>query len=141
MTEPENVADLWASMAVELAPTRLDLSDPAALFRSSGFEPDAAEVEVLTTEAQRVIINWARQSGKTTVVACRAAWRAQSHRGQTVVIVAGRQEQAKHLLRACRRFSGRDSSASGTMTELSIRFRNDSHVVVVPASDTARGWC
>jgi hypothetical protein len=63
----------------------------------------------------------------------------QSRPGSTAVICAGRQEQAKHLLRACRRFSGRGSSATGTATELTIRYANGSEILVVPASDTARG--
>jgi hypothetical protein len=139
MTETENVTDLWASLATSLAPKAIDLTDPVALFRSGGLEPDPAQVEVLTTTAQRLVLLWARQSGKTTATACRAAHLAQSRPGSTAVICAGRQEQAKHLLKACRRFSGRGSSASGTMTELTIRYRNQSEIVVIPASDTARG--
>jgi hypothetical protein len=137
LTEP--VADLWDALAAELAPKALALADPVALFRSAGLEPDPAQVEVLTTSAPRVILNWARQSGKTTAVACRAAWLCQARPGSTAVICAGRQEQAKHLLRACRRFSGRGSSATGTATELTIRYANGSEILVVPASDTARG--
>lgn len=140
MSDDLDVADYWQSLASELVPTRLELTDPVAMFKSASLEPDAAQVEIMSTVAPRVILNWSRQSGKTTAVSCRAAHLAQSRRGISVVICAGRQEQGKHLLRACRRFSGRGSSASGTSTELTIRYPStDSRILVVPASDTARG--
>jgi hypothetical protein len=124
----------------ELAPKTVDLADPCSLFRSSGMQPDPAQVEILTTAAPRVAILWARQAGKTASVSCRSAHLAQSRREATVVICAGRVDQSKHLLRACRRFSGRGATATGTATELTIRYpATDSRILVVPASDTARG--
>jgi hypothetical protein len=124
----------------EVAPKSVDLADPVAMFKSGlGVEPDPWQREVLVSDAPRIILLWARQSGKTTVVSAKASWLAQSRAQTTVVICSGRVEQAKHLLRSCRRFSAKGSSVSATSTELTIRFRNQSELVVVPASDTARG--
>ncbi len=129
-----------AAFRDELAPTSLDLRDPVALFRSAGIgEPDPQQVEILLSDAPRIALLWARQSGKSTVVSAKASWLAQSRAQSTVVIASGRVEQSKHLLRIVRRFSAKGASLSATSTELRIRYRNGSEVTIVPASDTARG--
>ncbi len=50
--------------------------DPAVFCLAAGLVPDDWQARVLRSCDYRILLNWSRQSGKSTVVAVLAAWTA-----------------------------------------------------------------
>lgn len=69
-----------------------------------GFRPDEAQARVLTTKAQRVIVNCTRQWGKSTVVALRAVWEALAGPERLVLVVSRSERQSWEFVRKTRQF-------------------------------------
>jgi hypothetical protein len=136
------MTDYFDEAAEAIAPRRLRMTDPVSFFRSAGFEPDPMQAEVLRSEAPRLILNVARQSGKSRVAGALAAWHAQSWPRQTVLLAAARQEQAKELLAKARQacnFGAATEPYAGS--HLVLTFGNGSRIIAVPTVDaTVRGY-
>jgi hypothetical protein len=73
-------------------PSAVDLAECA------GFVPDPWQRDVLTSIADRVLLNCSRQSGKTSVVALLAVHEAISRPGSLTLMVAPTQRQAAEPL-------------------------------------------
>ena len=123
-----------ADFAESFAPRELDLGDPVRFFESAGRQADEMQAQVLTSPAQRLIVNASRQSGKSEAAAARGAYRCLTRRDQTVLMLAPTQRQAGELLAKARRSCTFGQLKGWDATTLEMRFATGSRIIAVPAS-------
>lgn len=108
-----------------------------------GFTPDVKQTEGLLSKAKRAIWNMARQSGKSTVAAAMAVFRAWSQPGQLILFCSPSERQSAELLRKAETFVrklGIAPKGDGD-NQHSIQFPNGSRIVALPGTDgTVRGF-
>jgi len=116
--------------------------DPSRYLESLGFTPYEWQKEVLRPGCNRLILNCARQSGKSTVVAAKVVHRAKYFPGSLIMLFAPTENQAVELMEKISVFIGfdeeiilvRDSSATK-------KFLNGSRIRAFSASPkSARGF-
>jgi len=81
-------------MATEVSDLALSL-DRGAFARELGLEPDGWQEDLLRSASDRVLLNCARQSGKSSVSAIIALHRALYFPGSLVLVLAPAERQAK----------------------------------------------
>ena len=117
--------------------------DPCELFRRSGMEPDPWQTRVLRSTGKRVLLNCARQGGKSTVTAAKGLHEAIYHPGALVLLVSVSQRQSAELLRRLKALYRPFAEAFPTESEtvLQLELRNGSRVLSLPSdSGTLRGY-
>ena len=72
--------------------------DPVSFARRAGLEPDARQIEVLRSSAQRGILNCCRQWGKSTVTAAKALHHAYGGPKRLVVVGSPTERQSGEFL-------------------------------------------
>lgn len=121
--------------------------DPVERFRLAIGEPDPWQVRLLNTDPannetdQMVLTLVGRQSGKSTTCACLAY--DDFSRGKTVILFAKALRQSTELFRRVLTFKNTDPFCPPivrqTQTELEAHPRHGGRIIVVPATDQARG--
>jgi hypothetical protein len=106
-------------------------------------EPDPWQREVLTQRQDRILINAARQTGKSSVAACLGLFQALYHRPALVLLLSASLRQAQELGKKL--FDGYRALGKPVSPEaenrLSLELRNGSRVVCLPSREsTARGY-
>ena len=98
--------------------------------------------EVLKVQEGDVVINGARQSGKSTITSVLPAWTARFKPGSLSIIIAPTKNQASEDILKVRSCIRRDKSFPETkkMNETEIELMNGSRILVLPATDAARGY-
>ena len=120
-------------------PSRLDFS------RSLGFEPDAWQSEVLCSDSKRVLINSARQTGKSTVVSLIVAHTAIYRPGSLCLIVSPGDRQSGEFFTKVREVLQIAKQNDGLTLEednkTSAKLANGSRIVSLPGTHkTIRGY-
>ena len=111
--------------------------DPTKLAAQLGMECDPWQRQVLRSNASRVHINCARQTGKSTTVSIAAMGRAVYRPGSLVLIVSPTQRQSSELFRQVLvryRQLGRPIE-SESENQLSLTLENGSRVISAPGSE------
>src|SRR5262252_5451156 len=72
-----------------------------------GFEPDPLQARVLRSRAKRLLLNCARQWGKSTVSEIAAHYRAWFRPGSLVVVTGTSERQSAEFVRKARDFAAR----------------------------------
>ena len=111
--------------AAEFARTRL------------GFEPDAAQIEVLESTAKRGMLNCSRQWGKSTIAAAKAVHRGWSEPGSLVLAASPSERQSGEFVRKARDFVRRLGSRprGDGDNHLSLLLPNGSRILGLPGID------
>ena len=104
------------------------------------FEPTSYQRRLLQTEAKRVVLRWARQTGKTTALACLCIMHASLNPRQMVLILAPGLRQSMILGERIRELLGRmpRQYRKGIVSQQQrtiFRFRNGSQITVLPNSE------
>jgi hypothetical protein len=110
--------------------------DPVELCRELAMVPDPWQVDVLRSRSPRILLNAARQSGKSTVAALLALHVALFQRGSTVLVLSPGQRQSKLLFDKsvqAYRSLGRPL-VSESESALSLRLENGSQIVALPGT-------
>lgn len=111
--------------------------------RAGGFEPDSWQRTVLRSDADRVLLNCCRQSGKSTIAALVGLHTALYSPGSLILLVSPSERQSKELFRKvvdAYRKLGRPVSADAE-NRLSLELANGSRIVTLPGSEgTVRGY-
>ncbi len=118
--------------------------DPVPFARRAGLEPYEWQQKVLRSDAQRILLNCCRQSGKSTVVAVLAAHQATYRTGSNTLIISPGERQSALVLEKVH-----DTlEAAGwpvaprreSVTQIALA--NGSRVVALPSSSkgTTRGY-
>jgi hypothetical protein len=117
--------------------------DRAAFARACGLEPDEWQMRLLRSENPRVIINAARQSGKSTVTALLALHQALYTSNSLVLVLAPALRQSQEFFSKLASFYSVLGEPKRKYSErrLSLELMNGSRVVSLPGSErTVRGY-
>lgn len=117
--------------------------DPVQLAHKIGMVPDDWQAAVMRSDHPRVLLNCARQSGKSTVCAVKGLHVAVYEPGALVLILSPSLRQSQELFRkvtAVYKSLGRPV-ASESENALSLTLENGSRVVALPGTEsTIRGY-
>lgn len=117
--------------------------DPVRFGRRLGFDPELWQARLLRTNARRVLVRCARQTGKTTTVGLRALHTALHHPGRDVLVLSPSQRQSDELLLRVRAHYRAVAGAPKLATDnaSTMGLANGSRVVSLPGSEgTVRGF-
>lgn len=107
------------------------------------FEPDEQQQHALTCAKDRIILNWARQRGKSDIVALRALHRAVFFPRSMILIVSASEDQALEVLRKVNVHRARLKLDGRPLEDnkMSLELPNRSRILALPASvGTIRGY-
>ncbi len=122
----------------------LHIEDPVAFCAESlKFKPDPWQQRLLRSRSKKIIVNVARQQGKSTTAAAKAVHRAVLWPGSVILIVAPAVPQAGELRRKIdehlRNLKIQASTVADNKREL--EFTNGSRIIIVAADeDTVRSY-
>src|SRR6516162_8404735 len=114
-----------------------------SLMRTLGLEPDPWQVEVLETDHPRLLLNCARQGGKSTVVALLGLTQALYVPFTLILLLSASHRQSKELLRTIMGYYARIRNLPRLIkkTGEEIEFANHSRIVTLPCKEeTVRGY-
>src|SRR5215207_9603753 len=117
--------------------------DPVELARSVDLDPDPWQQEVITSTHPRKILCCGRQTGKSTVGAVLAVYKALTVPGSTVLVVAPGERQAKLLFSKARRLYEQAGHPLPAHSErrTGLELSNGSIIEALPAVErTTRGY-
>jgi hypothetical protein len=117
--------------------------DPVLFARACGIDPDPWQRDVLTSMSKRIILNCARQTGKSTLTAILALHRALYTPKSLVLVLAPSIRQSSLLFKTIVEYyrqMGRPV-ASEIETALTVTLANGSRIVSLPGKEgTIRGF-
>lgn len=117
--------------------------DPAAMAEASGLPPDPWQVRLLRSTASRVLLNCARQAGKSTMAAALAVHTAAYQPNSLVLLLSPSLRQSGELFKKalrCYQVIG-DSAPSIAESALQLELENGSRIVSLPGKEeTVRGF-
>ena len=108
-----------------------------------GFEPDTWQVEVLRSDAPRVLLNCARQTGKSTTTALLALHGALHRPGTLALLLSPSMRQSSELFRKVADFYRQvaESMPAEAESALRVELANGSRIVSLPGKEqTVRGY-
>lgn len=117
--------------------------DPVLMARRAGFDPDDWQAAVLRSAAPRMLLNCARQTGKSTTTAALGLHTALYEPGALVLLLSPSLRQSAELFRKVAGLYGRLGGAVPATAESALRLElaNGSRVVSLPATEaTVRGY-
>ena len=118
-------------------------SDPAEFARVADLDPDPWQLRLLHSGAPRVLLNCARQSGKSTMAAILALHRALSRPASLILILAPAERQAKELFSKVAEFyrSLGHPIPAESYRKLGVELVNRSRIEALPGTEkTVRGF-
>jgi len=111
--------------------------------KSLGFDSYPWQKDVLSSFAKRILIDGARQSGKSTIICTKPAHHAKFYPGSLSIIVASTEKQAGEDMEKVKDFIGHDPfyPALVKSNEEMIELENSSRIIIVAATErSARGY-
>ncbi len=117
--------------------------DRAEFARSVGLDPDDWQHRVLASEAPRILLNCARQSGKSTIAGIVALHKALRDKGSLILILAPSERQAKETFGKLTGFYRRlgHPVPSESYRKMGLELMNGSRVEALPGTEkTVRGF-
>jgi hypothetical protein len=132
------------ALATHRASSRPEIpTDRVAFARLVGLAPDRWQEGLLHSEAPRVLMNCARQTGKSTAAGVLALHKALTHPGALVLILAPAERQAKELFSKVASFYhalGHPVPAE-SYRKLGMQLANGSRIEALPGTEkTIRGF-
>lgn len=111
--------------------------DRVEFVRSLGFDPDPWQEEFLESEARRVLLNIARQVGKSTTAGLLALHQAMAVAGSLVLILAPAERQSAELMRKILGFYGQLGHVVPADSErkLGLELFNGSRIEALPGTE------
>jgi hypothetical protein len=114
--------------------------DPASFCEELlGFSPTSYQMRLLESDSKRIMLRWARQSGKTTALATLSIIRAITHPRSTVLIISPGLRQSMILGDRIRglleNLPGEYRGLVRQRLKTIFRFRNRSTIIVLPNSE------
>jgi len=115
--------------------------DRARFMRSVGLEPDKWQADFLKSEAERVLLNCSRQSGKSTVTSVLAVHKAKFRAGSLTLLISPSLRQSLELYA---KVVDVYLATGGTLDDVlatELRLPNGSRIASLPSSEkTIRGF-
>ena len=117
---------------------------PVVFARSLGIEPDSWQSEVLRTDSKRIILNCARQTGKSSIVAILALHHALCQDKSMVLIISHTLQQAAETFRKCSAYYRQIAQPVLSITESvhRLELQNGSRIVTLTGQrpESIRGF-
>jgi Terminase large subunit, T4likevirus-type, N-terminal len=144
MTLTRRLARVKAQLEARRAPPPVVCQDAVDLWhRIYGSAPDPWQADVLRSQSPRILMNCARQSGKSTVSATLGLFQALYHAPALVLLVSASLRQAQELgkkLFDAYRALGKPVSAEAE-NRLSLELASGSRIICLPSKEsTVRGF-
>ena len=119
-----------------------DQMDPVRYVRRvSGIEPDPWQAEVLRSKARRIVINCARQVGKSTITGALLAYTAETYGGSLSLLIAPSLRQSLLLFEQVHGPLDESGVSTRKSTASEKRLGNGSKLVALPGNPkTVRGF-
>jgi len=117
--------------------------DPAAFMEQAGLPPDAWQRDYLRSEAQRLLLNCSRQSGKSTSTAALALHEALYHPPALILLLSPSLRQSQELFRKVLDVYRMIDATVPSEQESALRLelQNGSRIVSLPGKEgTVRGY-
>ncbi len=118
--------------------------DPVAWARAAlAFEPDAWQAQVLRSASRRILLNCARQTGKSTVTALMALHMAIYRPGSLVLLLSPTLRQSSELFKRVADFYRHPAEAVPSQAESALRLElaSGSRIISLPGKEgTVRGY-
>jgi len=117
--------------------------DRVAFAESLGITPDPWQEDLLSSSSDRVLMNVARQAGKSAMSAIIALHRALYHPGSLILILAPSERQAKETFSKVTEHYRKlgNTVPPDTMRKLGMVLANDSRIEALPGTEkTIRGF-
>jgi hypothetical protein len=117
--------------------------DPALLMEQAGYPPDPWQVQVLRSNASRLLLLCCRQIGKSLVTSVRAIHRALFTPGSVVLLISRSQDQSDELFYKVMMIYNNLRRPVAARRELAseLVLRNSSRIVALPNNpETIRGY-
>ena len=117
--------------------------DPAAMLERAGVVPDPWQAALLRSGSPRILLNAARQSGKSTTTAGVALHAALYRAGSLVLLLSPSQRQSQELFRKCLDLYAALGRPVMPAAESALRLElgNGSRLVALPGKEeTVRGF-
>jgi len=130
-------------MLDELSKDLIYTLDPIRYAKGLRFDPFPWQETVIYSQHKRKVINGARQSGKSTIIALKPCHRAKYFPGSLSIILAATEKQSTEDLLKIKDFIAYDPQYPELTRESDslITLKNGSRIVVVPATEkSARGY-
>ena len=127
----------------QLAADLVRALDPVELARAAGLEPDGWQEKFLRSPARRLLLNCARQAGKSTMVAIMAAHTVLFQPGSLVLLLSPSLRQSQELFKkALAVYRSLEVPIPSEMeTALRLELENGSRIVSLPGKEhTIRGF-
>jgi len=121
----------------------LNTLDSLLFAKELGFNPDVWQEKVLTSSSKRIILNCARQTGKSTVTAIMALHRALYWPGSLILLISPSLRQSSELFRMVTSFLNTLHEKPTLLEDnkLSCTLLNKSRIVSLPSKEaTIRGF-
>jgi hypothetical protein len=116
---------------------------PLEYIRGLTFQPFPWQEAILESSHKRIVINGARQSGKSTLVSGLPCWVAKYQDRSLSIIVAATEKQAVEDMEKIKDFIAKDDRYPKIIrdSDSMLEFNNGSRILVVPATEkAARGY-
>jgi len=117
--------------------------DPALIFADVGLVPDTWQRDLLRSDAKRILLNIARQCGKSSCAALLAINTLFQQPGALVLLLSTSQKQSSELFRTLMGFAKQIPNAPAIINESALRaeWANGSRVLSLPGTErSARGF-
>jgi len=117
--------------------------DSVAFAQEVGIEPDRWQEDLLRSTARRVLLNCARQSGKSTMVGLLAVHAALYEPGSLILLLSPTLRQSQELFKKCLSlYRAADKPVPPeSETALTLTLENGSRIVSLPGKEgTVRGY-
>jgi hypothetical protein len=118
--------------------------DPALIFARAALTPDAWQETAVRSRSRQLILNCARQSGKSLTVAAMAIDEAVSHAPALVLVMSPSLRQSQENFRTVMKLHlalGLGSTAPDQESSLRVELGNGSRIIALPGKEeTVRGY-
>jgi hypothetical protein len=113
------------------------LLDPAALFEDVVGRPDPWQRKALRSSSKRQLYLASRQSGKSSVAACKALWTAMFKDGSLILLVSPSLPQSQEIFQKCKQGYAVLGRPKGVKSESALRLEmnNRSRIISLPGSE------
>lgn len=117
--------------------------DPIAFAHSLAFKPDAWQAQLLQWNGKQILLNCARQSGKSTTTSLLAVYKAVYNPGSLILLISPSLRQSSELFRKVADWLSRIPDMPRLLEDnrLSCTLANHSRIISLPSSEaTIRGY-
>ena len=109
--------------------------EPSLIMEAAGKAPDPWQREVINRRAQRILLNCARQSGKSLVMAAAVIDEVMRRPGALILVVCPAERQSKEFVRTTALMYKRIAYLPSQESTTRLEFANGARVIALPSQE------